>query len=283
MTEKRFFCIRGFMKSGTNWLGALLNRHPEVSSAGEFHWQELLDPLQRQGQNLAVYRKPGLFKSTLDRMRQVIREGIVQANDPNAIVVGDRTPHSLKPLILPEAHYISIIRDGRDVMVSRMFHLLNNPGVTRIFQRNRHLRGLLDEFRNDPWFFDKSPELLLSIEEPVRVTARWWREHLESDRQTVRENPELQVRFLRYEDLHVNPELICKELFEFLGVDPTLANPIEGQTAPGFSEGRPDSFFRKGVVGDWKNYFNDDSRSWFDDEAGDELRELGYVGDNGGW
>ena len=35
-------------------------------------------------------------------------------------------------------------------------------------------------------------------------------------------------------------------------------------------------YLRKGIVGDWKNHFNEKSRSVFADLAGDQLIKLGY-------
>lgn len=283
MSDKRFFCIRGFMKSGTNWLGCLLNRHPQVSSTGEFHWQEVLDPILRREHHGPLFRHAELFELTVHSLRDAFRKVIVAANDPAAVLVGDRTPHSLSPLIVPEAWHISIVRDGRDVLVSRAFHLYNNPHVTRLFNRNPALRAQLREFQQNPWFFRDAPELLLAHEELVRDSARWWREHLESDRQTVASHPSLKVRFVRYEELHADTASVCDQLFEFLEVDPSLAAPVEGQAAPGFDAERPNSFFRKGVVGDWKNYFRQQSRDWFVAEAGEELERQGYAPLSSDW
>ncbi|MCA1847755.1 MAG: sulfotransferase domain-containing protein [Actinobacteria bacterium] len=39
------------------------------------------------------------------------------------------------------------------------------------------------------------------------------------------------------------------------------------------------SFLRKGVVGDWRNYFSPEAREMFDRYAGDELILLGYERD----
>ena len=35
---KRFFQLRGFMRSGTNWIGNLLNLHPHICCTGEYHF-----------------------------------------------------------------------------------------------------------------------------------------------------------------------------------------------------------------------------------------------------
>ena len=39
------------------------------------------------------------------------------------------------------------------------------------------------------------------------------------------------------------------------------------------------SFLRKGIVGDWKNYFNKESKKVFKEYAGRELIKLGYEKD----
>jgi hypothetical protein len=39
------------------------------------------------------------------------------------------------------------------------------------------------------------------------------------------------------------------------------------------------SFFRKGISGDWKNYFTPRDKRIFYDEAGDTLESLGYEAD----
>ena len=42
----------------------------------------------------------------------------------------------------------------------------------------------------------------------------------------------------------------------------------------------PSSFFRKGVVGDWRNVFTERDKYVFKEEAGDLLIKLGYEEDS---
>ncbi len=281
MNDLRFLAVRGFMKSGTNWLAALLNRHPAIECRGEYHWQEIFQPLlNRRG--TSVFRDPADFDFAVGAFRDMVRSCLRQRASRGVLYAGDRTPHSLAPLIIPEAWHVSMIRDGRDVLVSRVFHLFNNPDVTRMFQRNADLKRSLAEFQRDPWFFRREPNRLLENEELVRVSATWWREHLESDRQTVAEHPELKIRFVRYEDLHARTDELCNDLYRFLELDPAFAEPLEGNLTAGFGEERPDQFLRKGAVGDWTNYFNDHSRRWFNESAGEELIRQGYA-ENVNW
>lgn len=276
--DKRFFCIRGYMKSGTNWLSGLLSGHADIDCVGEFHWQDHVGPINRALRNVPLYQgDPEAGKHFRNEFELLTKRMLVSKADPNAKLIGDRTPHTIEPIIVRGAPHICIIRDGRDVLVSRAFHLFNRPESHRLFERFPEMNAIHDKFRDDSWFFKKHPDHLLSNETMVRESARWWREHLEADRAAVEKFPKLPVRFVKYEDLHANVEGERKKLFKFLGVKPRLAEKIEGSLVPGFSEERPNEFYRKGAVGDWKNYFNDSVKEWFREEAGEELKRQGYV------
>ena len=276
--EKRFFCIRGYMKSGTNWLGSLIGSHAEIDCVGEFHWHELVGPVNHSIRNLPVYQDhPDLGKMLREDVELLAKRLLVSKASPKAKLIGDRTPHTIEPVIFRGAPHICIVRDGRDVLISRAFHLFNNPKAHKLFDRFPDLYKLHERFAADPWFFKNNPHQLLRNETMVRESARWWREHLESDRQAQEKYPKLPVCVVKYEDLHANVEVERKKLFKFLGVKTGLAAEIEGRLKPGFTEERPNEFLRKGMVGDWKNYFTDEQKAWFNDEAGEELQRQGYV------
>ncbi len=281
--DKRFFCIRGYMKSGTNWLGSLLRSHAEIDCVGEFHWQDQVRSINRAITTLPIYvGDPDTGKRFRDEFELLTKRMLISKADPKAKLIGDRTPHRIEPIVLRGAPHICIVRDGRDVLVSRAFHLFNRPESHRLFERFPELNAVYEKFLEDPWFFKNHPEQLLCNETMVRESARWWREHLESDRATIEKYPKLPIYFVKYEDLHADVEGERKKLFKFLGVKPRLAVKIEGQLKPGFSEERPNEFFRKGAVGDWKNYFTNEVKNWFRDEAGAELERQGYI-DGADW
>ena len=277
MAEPRFFCIRGFMKSGTNWLGSLLSSHADISVVGEFHWENLVTALHQNLVNEAIYHDPDYKEYVRHHLDRYLRDCIRYLADDSALVIGERTPHTIQPIVLRGCPVISIIRDGRDVLVSRAFHLFNEPGVHRLFQRIPAMAKDLERFQADPWFFKKNPEVLLRHEVMVRESVIWWRDHLQSDYQAVEKYPNVPIRFVRYEDLHRDTQGERERLFEFLDVDPDRAAKISGHLKPGFKQERPTEFLRKGIVGDWKNYFTDDTKKWFKDEAGEELMRQGYT------
>jgi len=266
------------MKSGTNWLASLLGSHAEIDCVGEFHWQNIVGPTNFAVQNLPVLlENPKIAKQIRDDIERLTKKALIAKAHPDAKLIGDRTPHTIQPVVLRRTPHICIVRDGRDVLVSRAFHLYNNPETHRLFERFPDLDTLRRRFVADPWFFKNNPEHLLRNETMVRESARWWKEHLESDRLAQIRHPNLPVYKVKYEDLHADVEKERKKLFKFLRVKPRLAAKIEGNLKPGFSEERPNEFLRKGKVGDWKNYFSDDQKAWFNDEAGEELQEQAYI------
>ena len=278
MSNRTHFCIRGYMKSGTNWVCRLLNLHPEIHSSGEFHWWKYLETynennrvfanLANQEKEDAIVRR-GLEKMALDTMEYLAPD--------EAQFVGDRTPHTLHPVIARHAPHISIIRDCRDIIVSRMYHYFNYPNISTYFERHPEREAIRLQFVADPWFFHKSPELLLEDEGFVRQTARQWRQYLVSDRRTIECHPHLPVKLIQYEDMHQNLREMTESIVRFIGADPSLLPQIPKYLFPGHREEKPNSFNRKGVVGDWKNYLNPEIASWVHDEAGDELIQQGYV------
>jgi DNA gyrase/topoisomerase IV subunit B len=54
---------------------------------------------------------------------------------------------------------------------------------------------------------------------------------------------------------------------------------FENQTKRKPGEENTNSFLRKGVSGDWKNYFNEEAKDIFKRHAGDLLIKLGYEKD----
>lgn len=276
MDDLQFFCIRGFMKSGTNWLGSLMASHESITVRGEFHWEKVALALNKLLAKQGLYREEGLNAEVRKQFQQFVKASMRKLVEPGTKWIGDRTPHSLHPVILRDAPHISIIRDGRDVLVSRIFHLFNNPQTHRYFERVPSLAKVHASFVEDPWYFNENPKVLLRHQNLVRESCRLWRNHLESDRHTLTKFPNLRTHFVHYEQLHENTDAVRKELFEFLGVDPKRAARLEGVLQPGFKKERPNEFLRKGAVGDWKNYFTDKTRQWFKEEAGEELIRQGY-------
>ena len=205
----------------------------------------------------------------------MVKEALVEAAEENATWIGDRNPSRIDTKILKGARHFHVVRDGRDVLVSRVFHLFNRPNVTNWFQSDERLKANLKEFQNDPDFFKKAPNELLGHEQIVRESARGWAELVQFNLDVPESYPKLRIMTVRYEEMHRDTEAGRASMYEFLNLKPEHAKPLDEKTTPGFEE-QPDKFYRKGAVGDWENYMTEQAREWFNDEAGEVLMKLGY-------
>jgi hypothetical protein len=209
-------------------------------------------------------------------------------------IVGDKTP-LLSPrfveeihLIYPEAKVIHIIRDGRDSAVSMIHHLWNRSsdrgGVQKVEPEELEKR---EAFRKNPQQVLETGEGIFT-EERLRTVAESWRTRVGK---TIEDGPTLlgsNYVEVRYEDLLERPHEEVGRLAAFLGADASDKAVEQAAASASFeklSKGRergeedPGSFYRKGISGDWKNYFTERDREIFKEAAGDLLIKLGYEKD----
>jgi len=289
----RPFFVCGHPRSGTNWVSSLLNLHPRVFCDGEFHFHLIRSGIEGfQSQPWYVgSREP--VRSETERAFASLVLGCLTAQahrpaehggKPGATEVGDHTPRMLRMLIPPPAgRYIIIFRDGRDVLVSWTFHLLKtarpdimHPQVRPIFEQVLPAAGESADAAR------QAARRLLADRAWVEHYAAGWSDHTGHDLATMRQlkadGHASSLLRLSYEELHADTQTHRARMYTFLGVKPSEASPLsrESHTAPGFGREAPRSFYRRGEVGDWRNYIDAQSHSWFLERAGARLSELGY-------
>lgn len=172
----------------------------------------------------------------------------------------------------------TIVRDGRDVMVSFYFYckLQYESGPSARLRRTiERLYGprpdLADAKSRLPVFIDEM------FKRPIGVRQDWASFCL-----SWAEKPG--VATVRYENLIRDPVREIRMLLGRLDLpvrDDRVGTSVELNSmrrltgrAPGDEDAA--SVVRKGVVGDWREYFSDESRSVFADRGGDALIALGY-------
>ena len=141
----QIFFIVGAQKSGTTWLQRSLNSMEGVHCLGEGHFidqlvQPFAEAVRSYNQTMQliserVYGGEGFYDTIpIPEFLQVMRDWILGMllrnvdSDPQSILaIGDKTPaHSIHiptlRALFPEARFVHMLRDGRDVAVSAFHH-----------------------------------------------------------------------------------------------------------------------------------------------------------------
>ena len=282
--EYRFFFLCGFGKSGTNWVGNLLNTHPAVRCDGEFFFDTL-----RWG--FDQFTKPDHHVAHGEPYRTVAEEGLhalvrnvmlcMRRDNPHATVLGDRSPRELRE-ILPGAPTIWLVRDGRDVVVSYTFHYLRLPPGYNVSFWPDDIKSVFAPLAER--FKEASTEEQIRIAGELLSSVQWvgfvaaqWGDRLLKDLASMESwsSPLLRIR---YEELHADTATQTEKMFAFLGLDASGAAGLsqKSNTKPGMARENPMSLYRKGIVGDWRNYDTPAFREAFEQYAGEAARKAGY-------
>ena len=279
----RVFFIVGAQKSGTTWLQRSLNSVVGVHCLGEGHFiDKLMLPIAavlREYNNLMglvterVYEGQGYYDPINDaEYRSVMRKLILQRMvnnskvDPTTITaLGDKTPahsfhiDSLRSLF-PEARFIHMLRDGRDVTVSAFHH------------KERVLRKL----------GQNNPDADLNQEAPALLHkwAEFTRAVLQADADG---HP---IHTVRYESMltdptntllgclkHIVPAHNWDQAMVQTAVDANSFRRLSGRE-PGQTSNT--DFIRKGQAGSWREELDPAALNRLQPEDQALLNQLGY-------
>jgi len=284
--------VVGVGRSGTTLLRLMLDSHPELTIPPETHFvPELIEVCRRRArapEQLAelIYsaRQWGDFGLGSDELTARLR-----AADPldagNALRAfyglyaeregkprwGDKTPIYIESMpeiqgALPEARFVHLIRDGRDVALSRMRRALGEPP-------------------------------------PVWRIAENWKRRIEAARRDA--VGRLHYLEVRYEDLVRDTEPALRRVCEFIELpfDPAMHDyhlraeerlremagdlPARGGKAlrPGAERLAAHALARERPrperIGAWREEMSADDAAAFEEVAGDLLAELGYLAPRG--
>ncbi len=276
------FFVCGCPKSGSTWVQLMLDRHPEISCAGESQLVVLLQKFSRlidEHNRFQRQRNHKIFGEipTLAPFPEIERpdessvyEALIErmlgrtVHKPGVRAVGDKTPNIAEHLTwfqerVPRGKFIHVIRDGRDVAVSGWHHVRRtstNPALDR----------------------------RVAFREYALVAAQVWRDTIAQARAAGAGMPGRYLE-VRYEDLQARPETALASMLDFLEVSSDQALRADCVAAARFetmSGGRPAgqeetrAFLRKGVSGDWRNWFDPELNAAFISIAGTVLTALGY-------
>jgi len=271
INNRQCLFIIGAPRSGTTWLQAMIGAHPSVCTTAELMlfnhytalWVDAWDiqmRLQREGSIIGlptVWTEDEFYGFLREFLKQIYER--VLALKPSATVILDKHPGYAQHIehihrLVPDAKFIHVIRDGRDVAASML-------AASRRWGR-------------------------LWAPKNVEKAAASWKGHtLEGRRANQYLGQYLEVR---YEDLLTKGKPILKSVFDFIGLstDSEIIKAIwDGHQFEKMKKQRtgasrfalPEGFFRQGRSGDWNNALSPIQRYLFHETAGDLLTQLGYA------
>lgn len=287
LQSQQLFFLGGFIKSGTTWIERLLDAHPEVACKGEAHFCSLLEPalitavaqynaiipdkgnwerLDKEGVEKSLATEYSYTEQEFDNISALSIQLLMSkwSGGSKIRAVGEKTPNNAQFFLrflqlFPRAKFIYIVRDVRDVIVSGWFFnlALDSEGTLSSFSSIHHYG--------------------------ISIAQKWVQELANAHRFV--EMHKTQAMLIKYEDLWHEPELNTKKLLQFLGVQDTeelIKSCIRKTNFANLSGGRNrgaenrGSFYRKGIIGDWKNHLKHETLLEIETYCGAMLDHLGY-------
>ena len=261
--------IAGLPKSGTTWLEEFIGEVPG--------YVQLNNSLIRNLRGSELLSHPHGVNRTMLSSAPPKRYSYLKLHThftPEYVQI--LTEFNIRPIIL--------IRDLRDMMISRYHHIMSEP----THWMYDSIKGLKFEEGFTKSLHGINPYAVTSPDETAldyyRFWLRGWLEYNES-------NPEKAI-FIKYEEMRNNPHQALGKILRFHEIhfdSQTINRIIEKQIrrykpreflSDSLKQaGRQKTTFRKGQIGEWKGCFNERHKDIFKKEAGDVLILSGYEND----
>lgn len=251
------FFIIGSAKSGTTWLLESLNYHPDVMCFNELQIMtqikngiaSLLNTVNSITSDLAStsfmefqYYTPQFNHKDVDSLVAKVWERVIHTCPKNATIYGEKCPSyadNLEELVLtyPEASYIHIVRDPRDVGISWYYHVLREKRFRD--ESDNNYGGDLTR----PLIFDRPQDSII-----MDSITQWKRQQSTVESMKIR-FPE-KFYTVKYENM--SPRKL-DEIFKFIGAhsDVDICNQIFELTDIRNKPKTENSFFKFGKSGNW--------------------------------
>jgi sulfotransferase family protein len=276
--------IVGCPRSGTTLLQRMVNAHPQVAITPESHWMPRLyeKPWALNGNGVIEHKlvrelaahpkfaRLGIGRAELKKLEKLSRNGrpLTYSTLVTAVLdlygqaqrkplVGDKTPDYVRRIstlhgLWPQARFVHVIRDGRDVCLS---------------------------MKEWPKVHPKPGDFTTWKQDPASTAAWWWEFNVRLGRDAGRPLGVGLYYELRYEALVAFPREECEKLCGFLSLpfDEAMLRFHEDRARPdpGLEQKRAGLPVTPGLR-DWKSQMPAEELERFEAAAGDLLDELNY-------
>lgn len=242
--QRNKILINGSPKTGTTWMLSLADSIPG------YHWV-------------------GNFKGDIEKYKYLIPGNLVHGHDWYSTDLDHiLQENNIKTILL--------MRDPRDQLISRVFHIRRDETHP---WHERLKNASLDEAI---MLCIEGSQKLPGTRKMIELTQSWLQKETDSI-------------CVRYEDMVKDIKHEFRLVLDYLEIplqDELINSIIQRNQFERLSIGRkfwkkarkkghadPQSHFRKGIVGDWKNYLNENHKARFKQVSGEKLIELGYAQD----
>jgi hypothetical protein len=271
----------GCPRSGTTVFQRMADSHRKLAIVGELHWVPRWW-IRRRGITADGMVTPELVRRVIAHAH-FNRLGLT-AEQVSALVAGDTQMHYAEFVsrlldlhgetkgkrhvgiktpqyvlhaptlhaLWPEARFVHLVRDGRDVALSLLDWRRAQPSL-----------------RAAPW-----------SEDPVVSTALFWESHVRLGLEAASVLGSERYLEIRYERLVADPERECRRLCDFLGLayDPGMLRFHERRARPGGAVSAKKAWLPVTAgLRDWRGQMSPRSVATFEAVAGALLDELGYA------
>ena len=281
-----FVFIVGCPRSGTTLLQRTVNAHPMIAIIPEIGWilkryedpefvtpeglvrPELIQKLIQKG-SLGRYTRLPVSQQELEELLALTRHRPVAYSDLIAMffnrygeaqgkaLVGNKTVDYVRTIsalhgLWPQAKFVHLIRDGRDVCLSAI--------------QWRRAARLASEFA--AW-----------SEDPVSTAALWWEWQVRLGREAGNLLGSALYHEMRYEDLVADPARVCQSLCDFLGVpyDEAMLRFHKGREKQDADLDAKHAWLPPTPgLRNWRTQMPEPDLARFEAVAGELLDELGY-------
>lgn len=279
-----FLFIVGCARSGTTLLQRMVNAHPHIAITPESHWIPRLygkpwalkpggaieHKLVRELGKHPKFARLGIAREELKKLEKLSRNGHpltypsfvreifdLYGKAQGKPLVGDKTPDYVRRIgvlheLWPEARFVHVVRDGRDVCLS---------------------------MREWPKVHPKPGDFVTWKDAPVSTAAWWWGFNVRLGRESGRLLGPGRYYEMRYEDLVTRPREVCQQLCVFLNLpfDEAMLHFHEDQARPdpGLEAKRAGLPVTAGLR-DWQSQMSAAEVECFEATAGEVLEELDY-------